>query len=84
MQFDRSIGKVRVINAGSVGMPFGKPGAHWLLIGPNIELLHTTYDLAEAARLIQKTAYPHAKDFAENNVLKPPSEDEMLEIFNKA
>src|SRR6266852_4075795 len=30
MQFDRSIGSIRVVNAGSVGMPFGKPGAYWL------------------------------------------------------
>jgi len=36
MQFERSIGKVRVLNAGSIGMPFGKPGAYWLLLGPNV------------------------------------------------
>jgi predicted phosphodiesterase len=30
MQFDRTIGKTRVVNAGSVGMPFGEPGACWL------------------------------------------------------
>ena len=34
MQFDRMIGAVRVVNAGSVGMPFGEPGAYWLLLGP--------------------------------------------------
>ncbi len=84
MQFERSIGKVRVINAGSVGMPFGKPGAYWLVLGPNIELRHTAYDVTKAAKLILKTYYPHAKDFAENNVLQPPSEDVMLEIFNRA
>jgi len=49
MQFDRSIGKVRVINAGSVGMPFGKAGAYWLLLGKNVELRHTTYDVSNAA-----------------------------------
>jgi predicted phosphodiesterase len=37
MQFDRTIGKVRVVNAGSVGMPLGEPGAYWLLLGLNIE-----------------------------------------------
>jgi predicted phosphodiesterase len=84
MQFDRKIGNVRVINAGSVGMPFGKPGAYWLLLGPNIELRHTTYDLNNAAKLILKTDYPHAKYFAENNVLQPPSEEAMLDILNRA
>ena len=38
MQFDRMIGKTRVVNAGSVGMPFGEPGADWLLLGPDGEL----------------------------------------------
>lgn len=36
MQFDRMIGKIRVVNAGSVGMPFGKSGADWLLLGPAV------------------------------------------------
>ena len=31
MQFDRVIAGVRVVNAGSMGMPFGRTGADWLL-----------------------------------------------------
>jgi len=41
MQFDRRIGRVRVVNAGSVGMPFGKAGAFWLLLGPEVQFRHT-------------------------------------------
>src|SRR5262245_46661925 len=41
MQFDRTVGRVRVVNAGSVGMPFGGPGADWLLLGPDVGLRHT-------------------------------------------
>lgn len=81
MQFDRTIGKVRVLNAGSVGMPFGEPGANWLLLGPNVELRHTSYDLAEAAERIRATEYPQAQDFAARSVLRPPSERETLEAF---
>jgi putative phosphoesterase len=84
MQFDRTIGKVRVVNAGSVGMPFGKPGAYWLLIGPEVRLRHTTYDLTKAAARIRGTSYPRADDFAANNVLQPPSEDAILEAFAQA
>ncbi len=84
MQFDRMIGKVRVVNAGSVGMPFGKPGADWLLLGPNIQLQHTTYDLSKAAERIRATKYPQANQFADRNILQPPSEAEMLETFAKA
>ena len=67
MQFDRTIGKVRVVNAGSVGMPFGEPGAYWLLLGPGVELRRTPYDLAGAAERIRVSKYPQADEFAANN-----------------
>src|SRR3954452_23881005 len=44
-QFERTLGGVRVVNAGSVGMPYEEePGAYWLL-----DLVHrrTPYDGAE-------------------------------------
>jgi putative phosphoesterase len=83
MQFDRMIGTVRVVNAGSVGMPFGEPGADWLLLGPDVQLRHTPYDLTKAADRIRDTNYPQAQDFATRNVLQPPSEGEMLELFGR-
>jgi predicted phosphodiesterase len=83
MQFDRMIGEVRVVNAGSVGMPFGAPGAYWLLLGPGVELRHTPYDLRKAAGCIRATQYPQAEEFAERNVLQAPSEEKMLEVFGR-
>ena len=84
MQFDRMIGRTRVVNAGSVGMPFGESGACWLLIGPDVQFRHTPYDLEKAAERIRATSYPQAQDFAAHNVLEPPSEEEMLEAFANA
>ena len=84
MPFDRRIGTTRVVNAGSVGMPFGEPGADWLLLGPGVELRHTPYDLASAAARIRETRYPHADDFAAHYVLQPPAEAAMLEAFTRA
>ena len=81
MQFDRRVGRTRVINAGSVGMSFQGPGAFWLLLGEEIELRRTDYDMAEAARRIKVTAYPLAAEFAEGNVLHPPSRDATLDSF---
>jgi diadenosine tetraphosphatase ApaH/serine/threonine PP2A family protein phosphatase len=78
VQFDRRIGATRVINAGSVGMPFGRAGADWLLLGPDAELRHTDYDLEAAAARIRRTAYPQAEAFATGSVLAPPSEEAML------
>ena len=84
MQFDRTIGGVRVINAGSVGMPFGDPGAYWLMLGPGAQLRRTSYDLADAAHRIRSTGYPKADEFAARNVLQPPTEKEMLDAFRNA
>jgi hypothetical protein len=83
MQFDRTIGRVRVVNAGSVGMPFGKPGAYWLFLGPDVQLRRTSYDLTKAAERIRATYYPQALEFAANNVLQPPSEEETVEAFTR-
>jgi predicted phosphodiesterase len=84
MPFDRTIGTLRVVNAGSVGMPFGEPGADWLLLGPDVEFRRTMYDLERAADRIRATSYPMADDFASNYVVKPPTEAAMLEAFTAA
>jgi predicted phosphodiesterase len=84
MPFDRTIGTTRVVNAGSVGMPFGAPGADWMVLGPSIEPRHTSYDLEGAARRIRATAYPQAEEFAARYVLQPPTEAQMLEAFARA
>jgi predicted phosphodiesterase len=84
MQFDIVAGGVRVVNAGSVGMPFGAPGADWLLLGPGIELRHTDYDLEAAAGRIRRTHYPRAEDFASRNLLRPPSEEQILAAYAQA
>lgn len=78
MQFERTVSGVRVVNAGSVGMPFGKPGAFWLLLGPDVNLRRTSYDLEAAAARVRATEYPQADDFASSNILHPPSEEEIL------
>ena len=83
MQFDRTVGMIRVVNAGSVGMPFGKPGADWLLLGPDVQLRHMAYDFVKAAERIRDTKYPQAQEFAARNILQPPSEAETLEAFSR-
>jgi predicted phosphodiesterase len=81
MQFERKVGMTRVVNAGSVGAPFGEPGAYWLLLGPDVQPRRTLYDFNEAAERIRRTEYPQAEDFSTQSVLTPPSEEKMLEVF---
>jgi len=84
MQFDRMIGTTRVVNAGSVGMPFGSPGAYWVLLDTTVELRRTDYDLEAAAKRVLDSDYPGADMFAAGSVLKPPTEDAMLEVFERS
>jgi putative phosphoesterase len=55
MQFSREIAGVRVVNAGSVGMPYDdEPGAYWLALGPGVEHRRTAYDPAG----LEASAFP--------------------------
>jgi predicted phosphodiesterase len=82
MQFDRQVGRTRVVNAGSVGMPFGEAGAFWALLGPEVQLRRTEYDLVNAAERIRATQHPQAEKFA-NDLRQPPSERQILELFGQ-
>ena len=51
-QFDRRIDAWRVVNAGSVGLPYeGRAAAFWAVVGPDVELRCTDYDIDEALRV---------------------------------
>ena len=83
MQFDRGVGRTRVVNAGSVGLPFGAPGADWLLLGPDVDLRHTDYDLDAAAVQIRASRGADADGVASQS-LKPAPATQMLELFSRA
>jgi hypothetical protein len=76
------VGGIRVVNAGSVGMPFGATGAHWALLdGGDVVLRRTGYDLEEATARIGASDFPGAGMF---RLSDPPAEEAMLETFEAA
>jgi putative phosphoesterase len=45
VQFERTVGGIRVVNAGSVGLAYeDEPGAYWALIGPEVEHRRTQFE----------------------------------------
>lgn len=79
MPVDRRVGEVRVVTSGSVGLPFGEPGAHWLLLGPDgVEFRRTDYDRNAALASFRDTGYPGLEDFS---IVDPPPEAVMLDRF---
>jgi len=83
VQFDRAIGGRRVVNAGSVGMPYeGETGARWCLLGPGVELRRTAYDMEAAAARIRATDLPEADGLAKE-LLEPASAEEATTAFEQ-
>jgi predicted phosphodiesterase len=65
VQVDRLVGDRRFVDAGSVGMPYeGRRGAFWALLGPDVELRRTGYDVAAAVERIRATGYPDVEQLA--------------------
>ena len=51
MQLDRRVDGIRWVNAGSVGMPYeGEVAAFWALLGPDVELRRTPFDVERSVR----------------------------------
>ena len=83
MQFDRRAAGRRVINPGSVGMPYGPPGAHWALLRPDAVLRRTEYDTTAAAEVIAASGYPDGAEWAGEYVLRHYSDAEALAAFTE-
>ena len=83
MPFDRLAAGRRVLNPGSVGMPYGHPGAAWALLGPGVTLRWTRYDTEAAARVIAASGYAGAQEWAREYVLNHYSDTEALEAFTQ-
>jgi predicted phosphodiesterase len=81
MQFDRRVDRWRVVNAGSVGLAYGAPGAHWIMLGPDVEHRQTRYDNEAFADRVKTFEWSIAERFAEENIRNFPSEEEVLEFF---
>jgi predicted phosphodiesterase len=59
VQFDRIVGDVRVVNAGSVGMAYeDEPGAYWAVLGPDVEFRRSAFDVGAMLAALPGLAYP--------------------------
>jgi putative phosphoesterase len=83
MPFDRLAAGRRVLNPGSVGMPYGHPGAAWAVLGPSVTLRQTAYDAEAAARAIAASGHADAREWASEYVLQHYSDTEALEAFTQ-
>jgi len=81
IQFERRLAHTRIINAGSVGMPFDEPAAYWAVIDDDVTLRRTSYDRRAAADVLRRSTYPAVDQFVEQFVLDAPSRARMLDVY---
>jgi diadenosine tetraphosphatase ApaH/serine/threonine PP2A family protein phosphatase len=83
-QFDRQLGRWRVVNAGAVGLPYeGHAGAYWLLLGPDVEHRRTEYDIASAAAAMRAGGNPGTDELLRESLIKPSDPREVAELFER-
>ena len=81
-QFDRTVNDWRVINAGSVGVPYeGKAGAYWAMLGPDVELRRTEYQLDEAIAQLRSDGYPDVDEMLKESLLEPIDPAVVTQLF---
>lgn len=82
IQFQREIGGTLVVNAGSVGLPYeNDPGSYWVLLGPDVSLRRTTYDVKETATLMRAIKCPNVDEMFATTIEQPPNRDDVIEHF---
>jgi predicted phosphodiesterase len=78
VQYDRTVAGIRLVGPGSVGLPYeAEPGARWALLGPDVELRRTEYDLEAAVAAMRLTDDPSVEAIVEM-MLSPPAREEVI------
>ncbi|HEY0450515.1 metallophosphoesterase family protein [Actinophytocola sp.] len=85
MPFARLVDRRTIVNAGSVGMPYGTTGAQWaLLAGGTAQLRTTELDREAAAAAIEADCeFPELAEFLDFYVRNTPSDAEVLPTFKQ-
>jgi putative phosphoesterase len=83
MPFARQVDRRLVVNAGSVGMPYGAPGPSWALLTPDgVQLRRAALDRTKAAeRIVAESSYPGREAWVAEYLLSNYSDTEALEAF---
>jgi putative phosphoesterase len=82
-QFDRRVGDLRVVNAGSIGMPYeGEVAAFWTLVEDGEpSFRRTPIDVDRAVAAIRASEWDGGEEFVNENLLVAVSRDEAIAYF---
>jgi predicted phosphodiesterase len=79
-QFDRRVGGLRLVNAGSVGMAYeGEVAAFWTLVEDGEPSFRkTSFDVERAARELRASGWPEGDAFVAENLLRAVTREEAI------
>jgi putative phosphoesterase len=79
-QFDRRVGELRVVNAGSVGMPYeGDVAAYWLLVEDGEpRFMRSPFDVDHAVERVRASGWAEGDEFVAENLLVAPDRDQAI------
>jgi predicted phosphodiesterase len=85
-QFELQSGRRRVVNAGSIGMPYqGDAAAFWLLVRDGEpDMRRTGYDIDAAVAAMRATTYPDTDDLIGDSLLEPIPSERVARMFEPA
>ncbi len=83
MPFIRLVDRRLVVNPGSVGMPYGRPGGHWALLRDgDVTMRRTVVDVdAAVERVAAESGHPDSRTWADYFVRAAASDAEALTTF---
>jgi predicted phosphodiesterase len=83
VQQDRALADApRLVNAGSVGLPFqGEPGAFWAMLGPDVELRSTEYDVERAYESLASSGFPAAAAIFDDSLRGTAAAESVTAFF---
>lgn len=83
MPFMRLVDRRLVLNPGSVGMPYGRPGGAWALLRDGqVSLRHTPIDVdAACGRIVAESTYPDREAWADEYIRSRHSDAVALTAF---
>jgi len=84
-QFDRTVGDLRIVNAGSVGMAYEDDvAAYWTLVEDGEPRpMRTPFDVERAVRETRASGWPNAAVFVAENLLQAVSREEAIAAQEK-
>ena len=83
MPFARLVDRRLVVNPGSIGMPYGRPGAAWALLREGqVQLRHTAVDVdAAVAEVERRSTFPDRAAWAREYLRAENSDADALRAF---